>query len=189
MIVKGMLMLPCNVNRALAKLEENFGQAHFVIGEVLKQLEDAPSPRDDRPESIVAFSALVDNAVAVIEGMGRLERLADPTLLAHLVKKLPPMQKMNWGSHAYFGSTIKDFSIWLQGTASAAIRIMDKPVTSAALGLNKYQEYDTRRQWNDRERKSAGVHVHSRYIEESPERQTSGRCRCCDNSEHSLDEL
>lgn len=76
MMVKGMLMLPCNVNRALVRLEENFGQAHFVIGDVLKQLEDAPFPRDDRPESIVVFSALVDNAVAVIEGMGRLERMA-----------------------------------------------------------------------------------------------------------------
>ena len=111
MMVKGMLMLPCNVNRALVRLEENFGQAHFVIGDVLKQLEDAPSPRDDRPKSIVAFSALVDNAVAVVEGMGRLERLADPTLLAHLVRKLPPMQKMAWGGHANFGSTLKDFSI------------------------------------------------------------------------------
>ena len=188
MMVKGMLMLPSNVNRALAKLEENFGQAHFVIGDVLNQLEDAPSPRDDRPESIVAFSALVDNAVAVVEGMGRLERLADPTLLAHLVRKLPPMQKMNWGGHAYFGSTLKDFSIWLQGTASAAIKIMDRPVTSAALGLNKYQEYGPRRQWNDRERKSAGVHVHTGFNDESPERTLSGGCRCCDYRGHSLDE-
>ena len=56
-------------------------------------------------------------------------------------EKLPPMQKINWGEHAYFGSTLKDFSIWSQGAASAAIKIMDRPVTSAALGLIKYQEY------------------------------------------------
>lgn len=131
-MVKGLLILPATVPRAIETLEMLFGRPETIIASLVSSVRAIKEIEPNDLQAYVTLSNSVDNLCATMEATDMIAYLNNPSLIDDSVNKLPAEAKLSWGVHC---ENVKDvnlrsFSEWLRKRAYAAIRVTNQSIDS-----------------------------------------------------------
>ncbi|XP_058816921.1 uncharacterized protein LOC131680219 [Topomyia yanbarensis] len=120
--VRCQLLHPSNLGHVMSTLKMLFGRPEIIVYSLVQKINQIPSPRADKLNSIVDFALAVRNMVATVQACNLEEHLCNISLLQNLVDRLPPMIKLTWATHRQNlrRITLTEFSDWLYTLAEAA---------------------------------------------------------------------
>ena len=105
-------------HQALRALEAKFGQPQAVVGAHLDKLKNHPPFKMHNSDSIIQFSLVVSNLVAVFRSLNYEADLKCASVLSDALSKLPPNLKESWSMHTvkkhWLRPTLLDFNDWLK---------------------------------------------------------------------------
>jgi hypothetical protein len=165
-------------------LEMSFGRPQHIIQTLIAKASRTPTPRDDNPETIIAFSNAVSNLVTTMETLESTGHMQNPQLIQDLVNKVPFHLRLEWGTLASMNyptePNLKDFSNWLSAKALAV----------SMISVQKIPEDNHDRQHNhhgrDRQHKREAVHVTSDPPEKRSRHINSSGCLYCTLTNHQI---
>lgn len=131
-VVKGLLILPATVPRAIETLEMLFGRPETIIASLMGSVRAIKEIEPHDLQAYVTLSNSVDNLCATMEATNMIGYLNNPNLIDDLVNKLPAEAKLSWGVHCenIIDVNLKSFSEWLRKRAYAAIRVSNQGTES-----------------------------------------------------------
>lgn len=120
--VRALLVSPDGADDVIRQLERRFGRPEYIIKRLIAKTNAMPSPKEDRPRTIIEFATAVENLTKTLENLKRPEYLRNPQLIENLESKLPSILNVLWSEHIYDkpSYTLRDFSDWLERRAHAA---------------------------------------------------------------------
>ncbi|XP_050091178.1 uncharacterized protein LOC126574831 [Anopheles aquasalis] len=133
--VQCRLYNPENVREVMETLERMFGQPETIIGNIIRQIRQAPAPKLDRLQSVIDYGIAVEELCATVKNSGLHEYTYNATLLQELVDRLPPTLRLEWGRRKMtlpHSGSLKHFGVWMKETTDAAIAVT--PPVQAANG-------------------------------------------------------
>ncbi|XP_037051788.1 uncharacterized protein LOC119085478 [Bradysia coprophila] len=157
-----------------------FGRPSLIIHQLLKKINETPSPQADDLGSLIKFAIAVQNLCATIESSNDLDYLHNPILIQTVIDKLPTQIQLNW---AYFkvGVAVADLSTlgkWLYHLAQVATSVINP---SALKFIDKSK--------NDSKKKNPQQNQYSNAHSESGSSKTSNdksKCPVCETASHKL---
>ncbi|XP_058827389.1 uncharacterized protein LOC131687328 [Topomyia yanbarensis] len=154
-----------------------YGRPEIIVYSLMQKINQLPSPRADKLNSIVEFALAVRNMVATVQACNLEEHLYNISLQQSLVDRLPPMIKLTWATHRQNLQrvTLTEFSDWLYALAEAASIVTIPSVTSAT-------DYNSRRGRKD----DGFINAHSVTAPRSCE-SVSAECTICQGNCVSVD--
>ncbi|XP_055527542.1 uncharacterized protein LOC129720134 [Wyeomyia smithii] len=120
--VRSRLLLPVSVPHVVQTLRTLFRRPDFLIRSQLSKINQIPSPRHDRLETVIHFGLAVQNLVDHLKAGQQLNHLANPVLLQELVEKLPGSMRLDWAVYKnnHPPATLDTFGIFMSGLVTAA---------------------------------------------------------------------
>ncbi|XP_058816892.1 uncharacterized protein LOC131680190 [Topomyia yanbarensis] len=175
--VRCQLLHPSNLGKVISTLKMLYGRPEIIVYSLMQKINQLPSPRADKLNSIVEFALAVRNMVATVQACNLEEHLYNISLLQSLVDRLPPMIKLTWATHRQYLQrvTLTEFSDCLYGLAEAASIVTIPSVTSAT-------DYNSRRGRKD----DGFINSHSVTAPRSCESVSAG-CTICHGNCVSVD--
>ncbi|XP_067644996.1 uncharacterized protein [Eurosta solidaginis] len=131
--VTSLLIFPENVPNILEELRFNFGRPELLIRAQLRKVQSFPNITEDRMEQVLDLSNQVRNITAFFKSARCEQHLVNPTLLEHLISKLPASKQFEWSKHASTVTpfaTVETFAEWV-GNLAKIIAIMPKVADKA----------------------------------------------------------
>lgn len=124
-VVKGLLILPATVPRAMETLEMLYGRPEKIISTLMENVRSLKEIQPSDLQAYVILSNSVDNLCATMEATNMNAYLNNPSLINELVEKLPSETKLSWGIYCdeVSENNLRHFSDWLRKRAYAAIRV------------------------------------------------------------------
>lgn len=181
--VQTLLIQPQNVRKVIETLKFRFGRPDQIIFQLIENVKQLKSPRDDKLESLMVFATSVQNLSAMLINLDSTPHLMNPQLLGDLVSKLPPSLQLRWGeallAHENVNVQIDDFSDWLMHIAKASSLVV-RHSSNSTVAINKDDSKVNRR--FDRSKKYP---VFTTQVDGTDAKEKND-CACCDAKDHKI---
>lgn len=123
--VESLLVSSTDLKRIIELLERRFGRLDDIVKAEIKKVKEIPSPKENDPQSIIAFATGVQNLVVTLETLKKSNHLMNPILLDEIQDKLPPTLSLLWSEFIIDRKedlTLRVLADWLERRAEAASR-------------------------------------------------------------------
>jgi hypothetical protein len=124
--VESLMYDPANVDEIIKRLGANHGDTTVIINELFNDLRKVKAPKDGPSSLIIQFSNKLNNLVANVKALGKMNYLRNPVEVNNLVAKLPHGLKAKWTEKwmkANVDPTLEDLSIWIHNQAQIEARM------------------------------------------------------------------
>ncbi|XP_055638295.1 uncharacterized protein LOC129776590 isoform X2 [Toxorhynchites rutilus septentrionalis] len=120
--VRSKLLIPSNVPQVIQTLRILYGRPELLIRSLLDKIHHVPSPKHDRPETIMEFGISVQNLVDHLIAARQDDHLTNPILMQELVEKLPGSLRLDWAAYRSRlpRATLRSFGEFMSGLVTAA---------------------------------------------------------------------
>uniref|UniRef100_A0A336KYM1 CSON001539 protein n=1 Tax=Culicoides sonorensis TaxID=179676 RepID=A0A336KYM1_CULSO len=124
--VVSQLSIPSLVPQIIKTLQMIYGRPEQILHLQINKIRNEPALKNDKLESLIDFSVMVNNLCATMEASDLFKHLNSPLLLQELVDKLPPNLKLEWAAFRVRTPTINliSFQEWLSEIAERACTVM-----------------------------------------------------------------
>ncbi|XP_035774267.1 uncharacterized protein LOC118457066 [Anopheles albimanus] len=134
-----------NVHEVMETLERMFGQPETIIGNIIRQIRQAPVPKMDRLQSVIDYGIAIEELCATVRSSGLQEFTYNATLLQELVDRLPPTLRLEWGRRKItlpHSASLKHFGAWMKETTDAAIAVTPPLQTTNGRVFTHHEQND-----------------------------------------------
>lgn len=143
-------------------------------------MRQEPPIKSDKLESLIHLALSVQNYCATIQGVGLVDYLHDPMLLADLVGKLPSDLKLDWGRYqmALARVDVGVFGKWLLALATCASQVTS---IGPSMAVSNYEAKNTGKQPKQR------IMVHEVIEQKRNSTSQQDSCPQCNEDHHLSD--
>ncbi|XP_055604632.1 uncharacterized protein LOC129752870 [Uranotaenia lowii] len=172
--VRYYMLSPDTVAEVINTLQTLYGRPETIINRLIKNVRDAPTPKADRPETLIDFGVTVRNLVQHLVVSGHHAHLSCPLLLQEFVLKLPSCFQYEWGQLLVLNpmADLSTFSNFMSNIIQSASKVVIYTGSQA----NRHEK--------NRSRDSNYLHTHI----ETSVNQMEISCFCCQESGHRVRE-
>ncbi|XP_055597343.1 uncharacterized protein LOC129747259 [Uranotaenia lowii] len=173
--VRSRLHLPQAVPYIIRTLKSTFGRPELLINMLLEKVRSVPSPKADKLDTLIEFGMVVQSLCDHLEAAGQTSHLNNPTLLSHLVNKLPTCYQLQWAEFIenLSDENLGDFNEFISRLARFASRV------TLYNGSSEFYSEDKRKM------KRGNVNAHTETQVRVPE-EPRKLCLACGGEQHRL---